>query len=188
MVFARGSPVTLWSPRTHDRSLRVIRHSPNRSSRKLNKCQDDPSTPEEAWIMDHDRRTVPGRSMTRGLKSTPHRPAWPKSDISGLPSCVPRATNETLTIIHRLDRLPRPVHVPWPAWLVRIGDFSHPACLLSRDCHDIDPWPELPEAIRAVIPGSSQGHFEATGRDSPPSRPRATASLFPEFSEVFYSY
>ena len=73
------------------------------------------SSPEEAWIMDHDRRTVPGRSITRGLKSTPHRPAWPKSDISGLPSCVPRAINETLTIIHRLDRLPGPVHVPWPS-------------------------------------------------------------------------
>src|SRR5271157_988749 len=45
---------------------------------------------------------VPGRSITRGLKSTPHRPACPKCDVSGLPSSVPRAINETLTIISAL--------------------------------------------------------------------------------------
>jgi hypothetical protein len=74
--------------------------------------------------MDHDRRTVPGRSITRGLKSTPHRPAWPKSDISGLPSCVPRAINETLTIIHHLDRLSPPAVLVLESESQGLGNFQ----------------------------------------------------------------
>src|SRR5208282_1589825 len=78
MVSARGSPATLWSSRTHDRSLRVIRNPPNRSSRKLNECQDDPGSPEEAWIMIVERflgdqpRAAKNQHHTalRGLRAT----------------------------------------------------------------------------------------------------------------------